>query len=123
MFDFDSAKFDTLLVLMNGVGLAGTADNLPKFLNQLKKILKPGGQVLIDSSDIAYVYEDEPLPKDTYYGEIKYRYSYKNKVGEWFNWLYLDKELLVTKAGEQGWKTEVIFEDEYDQFLCKMTLL
>lgn len=122
IYDFTSSKFDTLLVLMNGVGLAGTLDNFPVFLSQLKKIIQPNGQLLIDSSDINYAYKGISLPNNHYLGEIKYRYSYKKEIGEWFNWLYLDKNLLMEEATKQGWKTEVLFEDEFDQFLCQLTL-
>lgn len=122
LYQFNAEMFDTLLILMNGIGLAGTLENLPVFFNQLKSMLKPGGQILLDSSDIAYAYDDEPLPIKHYYGEIKYRYNYKNREGKWFDWLYLDKNLLIEKAAEHGFYTEVVFEDEFDQFLCKLSL-
>ena len=52
-------QFDTILMLMNGIGIVGTLERLPKFFRQLDNILAPGGQVLCDSSDISYVFEDE----------------------------------------------------------------
>jgi hypothetical protein len=59
--DFFTLKgqFETILMLMNGIGIVGTLERLPKFFRQLDNILAPGGQVLCDSSDISYVFEDE----------------------------------------------------------------
>ncbi len=36
-------KYDTLLLLMNGFGLAGTVQNIPRFLAMLKSLLNEGG--------------------------------------------------------------------------------
>ena len=68
------SQFDTILMLMNGIGIVGTLDRMPEFFKQLDRILAPGGQVLCDSSDISYVFETEDgiieLPDDmSYYGE------------------------------------------------------
>ena len=36
-------KYDTILMLMNGIGIVGTLERLPKFFRQLDNILAPGG--------------------------------------------------------------------------------
>ena len=85
-------KYDTILMLMNGIGIVGTLERMPEFFHHLDKILATGGQVLCDSSDISYVFEDEngliDYP-DTghYYGELSYRMQYKDMIGEPFDWL------------------------------------
>ena len=122
IFAFTDKKYDTLLMLMNGIGLAGTLANLRVFLVHAKTLLKPGGQLLFDSSDIAYLYDETALPTDKYYGELWYQYEYKNQRTEWFNWLYIDKETLSAIAKEEGWLTEIILEDEYDQYLVRLIL-
>jgi hypothetical protein len=48
-------KYDTLLFLMNGTGMAGTMDMLAGFLRKSKELLNPNGQVLLDSSNIQYI--------------------------------------------------------------------
>ena len=82
-------KYDTLLLLMNGFGLAGTVQNIPRFLGMLKGLLNEGGKVLVDSSDVAYMKNE--LSQEGYYGEIQFCYEYKHILGEWFNWLYMDQ--------------------------------
>lgn len=109
-------KFDTILLLMNGFGLCGKVENIPNFLNALKGLLRYGGKVLVDSSDVAYMYDE--LPKDPYYGEVAFCYEYKHLLGEWFNWLYIDKNTLIKILNRHNWSADILFEDDYDQYLA-----
>lgn len=120
IFTYHPGKFDTLLLLMNGIGLAGDLDGLKKLLTHFKSLLNTGGQILFDSSDISYLYEGK-LPTDKYYGVISYQYQYKNLKTDWFKWLYVDEQTLVQIAAEVGFKAEVLVEDEYDQYLVRLT--
>ena len=121
IFTFDTGKFDTLLLLMNGIGLAGTIEGLKRLLQHFKKLLATDGQVLFDSSDVAYLYEGE-LPGLGYYGEIWYQYEYKKQKTGWFQWLYIDERTLKKVAEETGFDMEVLLEDEYGQYLARLTL-
>lgn len=115
-------KFDTILMLMNGIGLTGTLVGFKNFLEKLKDLMNPGGQVLFDTSDIAYLYQDLPKPQNLYYGEVSYQYEYNGEKGNWFNWLYVDPETVKKMASEAGWVSEIIFDDEEDQYLVRLTL-
>ena len=119
-------QFDTILMLMNGIGIVGTLERMPKFFKQLDKILAPGGQVLCDSSDISYVFETEDgiieLPDDmSYYGEHSFRMQYKDTIGEPFNWLYIDADTLRQKAGRNRYAVEVVAEGEHYDYLARIT--
>jgi SAM-dependent methyltransferase len=114
------SQYDTLLLLMNGIGLAGTLGGLKDLLIHLKTLLNKGGQILFDSSDIAYLYEGN-LPKQGYYGEIQYQYEYKKLKTEWFNWLYVDEHALQQVAIDAGYTMEVLIEDEFGQYLTRLT--
>ncbi len=120
IYTFSPGKFDTLLLLMNGVGIAGDLDGLKILLTHLKSLLNPRGQILFDSSDINYLYEGN-LPKDKYYGEIAYQYQYKHLHTDWFKWLYIDEQTLTVIANEVGFDVSVLVEDEYDQYLVRLT--
>lgn len=121
IFTYQDTKYDTLLLLMNGIGLTGTLTKLRLFLKHAKSLLKPGGQLLFDSSDIAYLYENTLPSTDKYYGELWYQYEYKKQKTEWFQWLYIDQQTLSFIAAEEGWNLEILQEDEYDQFLVRLT--
>ncbi|MDQ6812536.1 MAG: class I SAM-dependent methyltransferase [Bacteroidota bacterium] len=121
IFLFEGERSDTLLLLMNGIGLTGNLARLREFLQLAKKLVVQSGIILLDSSDVAYLYNDHIPQMDHYYGEIKYRYEYKKQKTEWFTWLYIDQNTLAKIAGEEGWELEILWVDEYDQYLAKLT--
>jgi len=123
IFSYGGETFDTLLLLMNGVGLAGSIPGLRQFLAKSKELLKPNGQLIFDSSDIAYLYDEVQLPAGKYYGEIAYQYEYRSQFGDWFSWLYIDPTLLNQIATEEGWKMELLMDDDMDQYLARLTAL
>ena len=119
-------QYDTILMLMNGIGIVGTLERMPEFFRQLDKILAPGGQVLCDSSDISYVFENEEgmidIPNEMdYYGEHSFRMQYKNTIGEPFDWLYIDEDTLKEKARRYGYAVEVVTEGEHYDYLARIT--
>lgn len=116
-------KFDTILLLMNGIGITGTLEGLREFLNRAKAMIHPDGQLIFDSSDIAYLYQTIAKPLNKYYGEVAFQYEYKNIKGNWFNWLYIDEQKLTHLARECGWNCEVVLDDGQDQYLAQLTLV
>ena len=123
-FEYSGVAYDTLLFLMNGIGLAGTLEELPKFLRKAGELLKPGGQMLFDSSDIDYMYYEDDGSKlinlnSRYYGEIMYRMVYKNIEGEPFPWLFIDFQTLSTLAIKCGFEARLIEKgNQHDYLAC-----
>ena len=118
-------KFDTILLLMNGTGIFGTLDQTSKYLQKLKSLLAPNGQILVDSSDIIYMFdEDEDGSKwvsaDGYYGELTFTISYKNQTEEAFPWLYIDYNTLQNAALANGLECELILEGEHFDYLARL---
>jgi len=120
-FAYEAEKFDTILLLMNGIGLCSSLSKLEAFLHHAQQLLNPGGRLVFDSSDLSYLYQSQPFPKDHYYGEIGYRYRYKNHLGEWFQWLYVDQHTLREVAEQEGWSCELLLMESTDQFLMKLS--
>jgi SAM-dependent methyltransferase len=114
--------YDTLLFMMNGIGLTGSIAGLKAFLKHVKHLLNPGGQLVFDSSDLSYLYQEIPFPLSGYYGEVSFRYEYKGIKGNWFKWVYVDQKTLKDIAQQSGWDAEIIFEDDHDQYLARLTL-
>lgn len=121
-------KFDTLLLLMNGLGIAKTLDNLPQFLQHCKSLLAPGGQILLDSSDLKYLFEEPDGSflinlNDTYYGEVEYQMVYEAITGPKFDWLFLDFDLLSHFAEENGLQVTKIADGSHYDYLAKLTVI
>ena len=117
--------FDTILLLMNGTGIAGKIEHLPALFQRLKALLNPGGQILIDSSDLKYIYENEDGSFDinlngAYYGEVDYQMIYKNVKGDRFDWLYVDFPLLKSIAETCGLHGELVAEGEHYDYLARI---
>jgi cyclopropane fatty-acyl-phospholipid synthase-like methyltransferase len=124
-FEVDEC-FDTILMLMNGIGIVGRLQRMPLFFRLLDRILAPGGQLLCDSSDICYVFENEDgemlFPEgDGYYGELTYQMQYDDVKGETFPWLYIDDETLRACAEACGYQVEVVQQGEHYDYLARIT--
>jgi hypothetical protein len=123
-FELENEQYDTLLLLMNGFGIAGKLSRLDAFLKQCFELLNPGGIVLGDSTDVKYFFEDDEGGywldlNGTYYGDFDFRMRYKETEGDVFEWLYVDFETLCLHAQEVGFKVEKLY-DENAQYLVKL---
>jgi len=120
-------NFDTILLLMNGAGMCGKLKNLPKFLSKLKSILLPGGQILLDSSDIIYMFDEDDdggkwIPSENdYYGEVVFHISYKGENDVPFNWMYIDYQTLENAALQAGFKCEMVSQGEHYDYLARLS--
>ena len=121
----ETTQFDTILLLMNGTGVFQELKYVTKYLVHLKSLLKPDGQILIDSSDIIYMYEDNKgknsfIENPNYYGELEYYVSYNGKKEKPFKMLYLDFKLLKNACFALGLKCKMLTEGEHYDYLAKI---
>ncbi len=122
-----SGKYDTILMLMNGSGIVGTLNNFNTFFEHLKTLISKNGQILLDSTDLIYLFENEDGEywvdaAQGYYGEMQYQLSYNNKTSEVFDWLYVDYNTLQRAAAVNGFACELIHTGEHYDYLAKLTL-
>lgn len=117
-YEIENEKFDTILMLMNGSGIIGKLKNLNLFFEHSRTLLNEGGQILMDSSDLIYLFEDEKPDLEKYYGELEYKLSYKNAESDYFDWLYIDARLLEEKAKEHNFRCEIIQKGEHFDYLA-----
>lgn len=120
-----SQRFDTVLMLMNGIGICGALERLPQLFVRLDAILASGGCLLADSSDLSYIYEDEDGTIDLsgvkgYYGEVDFRMQYGDIKGPLFHWLYIDETTLTAIARAAGYEAEVVCRGNHHDFLMQL---
>jgi SAM-dependent methyltransferase len=128
LMTFENETFDTIIVLMNGPGICGKLKNIPAFLLKLKSLLNPGGQILMDSSDIIYMFDEDEdggkwIPSENeYYGETIFNITYKGEKEAPLDWLFLDYNTLQNAAFANGLKCELILEGEHYDYLAKLSI-
>jgi len=117
-------KFDTILLLMNGTGIFRKLTEISAYLQKLKSIINTNGQILIDSSDIIYMFDEEAdgsrwIPADGYYGELDFTIHYQGEK-ESFPWLYLDYNTLQNACFANGLQCKLLYEGNHFDYLAQL---
>lgn len=126
LLQFSEKNFDTVLLLMNGTGIFQSLEHIDQYLQKLKSLVAENGQILIDSTDILYMYDQDEdggvlVPATGYYGELDYYLHYKGESELPMKWLYLDFDTLENAAIANGFKIQKIEQLE-DSYLAQLTL-
>ena len=128
VYDFRlEGSFDTILLLMNGTGIIGNMMNISYFFSRMRTLLAHGGQILVDSSDLKYLYDGDESgwnfeERNTYYGQLDYQLQYKEVKGDRFDWLFLDFNTLRLVAAANGFKCEKIMDGPHYDYLARIAL-
>ena len=128
VLDLENEKYDTILLLMNGTGIFETLEKSTIYLQKLKSLLNPNGQILIDSSDIIYMFDEDEdggkwIPSDNYYGELTFSLQYKKEKEVDFPWLYMDYNTLQNAAIANGLQCQLVLEGDHFDYLAQLTIL
>ena len=120
-------QYDTILLLMNGSGIIGNIGGMERFFLRMKQLLKPGGRIYMDSSDLKYLFEEEDGSylidvAGDYYGVVDFRMQYKQVKGETFDWLYIDFDTLSYYAEQYGFLAEVVSQGEHYDYLAVLKM-
>ncbi|MDG1264631.1 MAG: class I SAM-dependent methyltransferase [Flavobacteriaceae bacterium] len=124
IWDFQNQKFDSILMLMNGMGIGKSIKKLPLLINHLKSLLTPEGSIFVDSSDLIYLFDEEDIAlwekDEVYYGEINYGIRFENETEE-FSWLYVDPRELKKACIKSGLNFKIIEKGPNLDYLAKLT--
>ncbi len=126
IFDFKGGKFDTIVMLMNGIGLTKSVKGLNVFLKKIPNLLRTGGQLLFDSTNLIFLLQQDDGSvllnlNDVYYGEVEFQLEYSGFISETFSWLYIDYDTLEWMSEKAGLKAEMILEGENLSYLARIT--
>jgi len=124
ILDFSGETFDTILLLMNGTGIFQSLKVIDIYLQKLHTLLNKNGQILIDSTDILYMFDEDDeggilIPAEGYYGELDYIVHYKGESEDAIKWLYLDFNTLQNAAENNGFVIEKVLQEE-DSYLARL---
>jgi hypothetical protein len=128
ILSYNTAKFDTILLLMNGTGIAGTLRELDILFYHLRSLLNEGGQILIDSSDLIFLFEEDDgstwvdLASEKYYGELVFQTEYKSWISQPFPWLYVDLNTLNKSVEKNQMKITNVFHGKHYDYLAQIQI-
>lgn len=119
-------QYDTILLLMNGSGIIGNIEGMERFFLRMKQLLRYGGSIYMDSSDLKYLFEEEDGTflidvNDDYYGVVDFRMQYKQVKGEPFDWLYIDFDTLAYYAEQYGFHAELVCQGGHYDYLARIS--
>ena len=128
VFEFHGGPFDTLLLMMHGIGMVQDLAGLDRFLDRAHKLLKPDGQLLFDSLDVRctdnpvhLAYQQANRRAGRYFGQIRLRFEYRGQMGPLFGWLHVDPETLTERAERMGWSCRVVCREDNGDYLAQLT--
>ncbi len=127
VFGFQAEAFDTLLMLMNGIGVVGSLAGLQRFLRYVKRLVKPEGRILLDSYDPGSDASEGGIGgtggrgAGRYIGEMRFQLEYEGRRGPTVEWLFVDFETLADRAAREGWFAEIIWQEEEGHYLARLT--
>jgi SAM-dependent methyltransferase len=127
IFEFEEGAFDTLLMLGHGIGICGDLQRLDRFLQHAKKLLKPGGQIILDTTDVSksadpqnLAYQEANRQAGRYIGDITFRMEYGGVTGPYFHWLHVDAGTLESRAFGAGFTCEILWQHDSGEYLARL---
>lgn len=122
-FDFSSeVKFDTLLLMMNGIGFVGSVDGLRSFLQKAKSLLSTNGKVIFDSTFLSEDHKEFCAKNGSAFGQVDYQMFYDEYATDQFFWLYIDFEVLKGIAKEEGFVAELEYTNDREEYIASLSL-
>jgi SAM-dependent methyltransferase len=121
-------RFDTIVLLMHGIGLVGTLEGLVRFLSQVPSHLQKDGQVIFDSAHLGLVmpeHFDDGLEQwragGIYPGVVEYRLSYEGTEGKAYPWLFIDPVTLANRTEAANLQLEIVTRGERGSYLARLS--
>lgn len=114
-------QYDTILLLMNGFGMGQRAAKTAAFLETLKPLLAPGGQILGEGTDVGYMAQEWKHVPLEYHGDVQFVVRW-NGLEQQFPWVYIDKKRLALEAQAVGMSMELLYEGEGFNYLARLTV-
>jgi SAM-dependent methyltransferase len=122
-------SFDTILLLMHGIGLVGTLEGLSEFFDGARRVLGTGGRIIFDSADLGMVIPEsfeegigEWLRGGLYPGEVEYRLTYEGLEGDPYPWLFVDPTTLSDRAKMADFDLEVVDRGARGSYLAHLAV-
>jgi hypothetical protein len=125
---FSGSRFDTLLMLMNGIGMTKTIEGLDRFLRHAHELILPGGQIVCDSVDVSVTdnpqhvaYREANAASGRALDQQAFVMDCAGGDSSEFDWLHIDFHSLARSCEATGWKAVLLKSEASGSCLCKLT--
>lgn len=127
---FKAEPFDSIIILGRSITIVGTLKGLDFFLEDVHRLIKPSGQILLNSLDVRctnipihIAYQEANKKAGRYIGEIKIQFEYKGNKGPFFKILHVDSDTLINHALKKSWRCKIIHEEKDGNYLAQLNPL
>lgn len=127
-YEYQGEPYDTLLIMGRSIGMVETLAVMDDFLEDVRRLVKPGGHVILNSADVRITdnprhlaYHEFTHRVGRYIGEIRMYLEYKGIKGPMIGYLHVDAETLAEHAAAAGWSCEILFEGDEGNYLARLT--
>ena len=127
VFRFFGPRYDTLLMLMNGIGMTGSIDGLTRFLQLAHDLTVPGGQIVCDSIDVSVTtdpqhlaYRKNNLASGRLAGQQSFVMVYHGEDSVRFDWLHIDFQSFSDLCDSTDWNATLLEVEDDGHYLCKL---
>jgi len=111
---FESGSFDTVLILYYGFGLGGIIEDQKNMLKDIHRMTTHNSQIICSSIDalrtdrpVHIEYQNYNKERGKPYGnitQVSLRLQHKDKLGDWYNLLFINPEGAMEIVKGTGWK-------------------
>ena len=126
--DFQAEPYDTLLILGRSISMVETLAGLDDFLKDASRLVKSGGQILLNSLDVSkttdpknLAYHEANRRAGRYIGELRIHMDYKGTKGPVTGLLHVDAVTLEKHTAKTGWSREVLVQEKDGNYLARLT--
>jgi SAM-dependent methyltransferase len=124
---FSARLFDTLLILGRSICMVETLAGLQDFLEKVHSLVRPGGQIILNSVDVTrtsnpqhLAYHDINRREGRYVGECRLHMEYKGVKGPVCGLLHVEAATLAEYAEKTGWSCDILVQEDDGNYLARL---
>ena len=115
-----SAKeYDAIAMMGHRIGMVDNSAGLKQYLQNVRPVLKPEGQILLTSLDIPAVNEPEHPSNPALSSK---HFQQANLIGPFFNMLRIKADTLRSQAAAANWQYELIYRQDDRNYFARFSL-
>jgi len=111
-------KYDTILLLMNGLGIAQTKEKVPELLEKVKHLLAIHGKAYVELTD--YNFSTEYDHEITAENEVTFRLKYGSRFSEEMSWIYPSLTEVENHCHALSLRIKILYQED-ETLLLELT--